>query len=104
MFFKKKPSDSMIFEPMGQKVALGQAESILDLALKNKIHIDHSCGGSGSCGTCRVKVIQGGAGLAEMNFVEEAMARSRGFSVDERLACQVEPIDGLVVMVPDSPD
>ncbi len=90
----------MKFMPLEAKVPLGQETSVLDLALKHKISIDHSCGGSGSCGTCRVKVVESLDKLGPMNFIEEAMAKARKFSADERLACQIEPVHELVVLVP----
>lgn len=81
-------------------VSFEKEANLLDLALKSKIDIDHSCGGSGSCGTCRVKIIKGLEKLESRGDVEQAMADDRGFSEDERLACQIEPVDGLIVEVP----
>lgn len=86
--------------PFNAEVALGTAASVLELALKHKIPIDHSCGGSGSCGTCRVRILKCQDHLEPMNFVEESMAKSRKFAPDERLSCQTEPVDGLEVLVP----
>ncbi len=34
-------------------------ETILDAAMKAGVYINASCGGNGSCGKCRIKVIEG---------------------------------------------
>jgi ferredoxin len=34
-------------------------ENILELAMKAGIHINASCGGNGSCGKCRIRLIKG---------------------------------------------
>lgn len=86
-----------------RKVSVGPKElerSLLDLAVRNKIPIGHSCGGGGSCGTCRVIVVEGLDRLEVRGEIEEAMATDRGFASHERLACQISPVVGLVVDVP----
>jgi ferredoxin, 2Fe-2S len=87
----------IIFLPTQKEVELRGEENLLLLALRNRIPIATSCGGSGSCGTCRVTVKCGQV----RNDVEQAMADDRGFAPDERLACQIEPEDGMVVTVID---
>jgi ferredoxin, 2Fe-2S len=86
-----------------RKVGLGERElkrTLLDLAVKNKIPINHSCGGGGSCGTCRVRVVQGLDRVELRGEVEQAMANDRGFKEEERLACQISPVVDLIVDVP----
>ena len=101
MFFKRTKPFHVKFLPSERTVVAQHEVSLLDLALKHKIPIDHSCGGSGSCGTCRVVIVSKADSLGPMNFIEEAMAKARGFASDERLSCQIEPIDGLEVLVPE---
>ncbi|MFP5518431.1 MAG: 2Fe-2S iron-sulfur cluster-binding protein, partial [Bdellovibrionia bacterium] len=36
---------------------LKAGETLLELALRKDWPIDHSCGGNGTCGTCRVRVV-----------------------------------------------
>lgn len=98
--FKKQGTKCAYFKAENKKVYFDQEPNLLDLALKNKIDLDHSCGGGGSCGTCRVKITSGLEDLEPRNHVEQAMADDRGFSDDERLACQIEPIDGLEIEIP----
>lgn len=96
---KLKSKASVLFQPMSRRVPMGRQVSVLDLALHHKIPIDHSCGGSGSCGTCRVKILKGLSDLADRGDVEQAMADARQFTDDERLACQIEPVPDLEVFV-----
>lgn len=63
--------------------------SILEIAVENSVEIHHSCGGMGSCGTCRIR-LKAERGIApERSEIESEMAQDRGFDVDERLSCQV---------------
>lgn len=95
-------SAKMCFQPTQRHVSIGKEESILDLANKSKIKINQSCGGMGSCGTCRVIISKGLEKLCMRNELEEELAKSRGFADDERLACQNPPIADLEVLVPQS--
>ena len=62
--------------------------SLLELLIKDKASINHTCGGYGTCGTC-VVTIDGAHILSERNNIEFEMATDRGFAENERLACQV---------------
>jgi 2Fe-2S ferredoxin len=74
--------------------------TILDLALKAKIDMDHTCGGNGTCGTCMVYVEKGLEEFGERNDIEAEFAQERGLAPHERLSCQNYPHEGLVVTVP----
>ncbi len=101
MMKKFQPSaPAILFQPRGITAPIGKCASVLEVALKHKIPIDNSCGGSGSCGTCRVFVRRRLQDLPERNDVEQAMADDRGFAPEERLACQIDPLPGMVIEVP----
>jgi 2Fe-2S ferredoxin len=76
------------------------ASSILELAIANEVPLNHSCGGMGSCTTCLVKVQKGLETLEPRNELEAEHANMRNFSDNERLSCQTEAKDGLVLEVP----
>ena len=64
--------------------------TVLEIAVENSVDISHSCGGMGTCGTCRIHLsILSGQPL-ERNEIEREMATDRGFLADERLSCQLE--------------
>lgn len=92
---------SVFFVSNQKSIEIGNSSTLLDVALSGEIDIGHSCGGMGSCGTCRVVVESDLAGLSERTEVETEMAEARGFAPQERLACQLEPKSGLRVRLPD---
>lgn len=72
-------------------------QTLLDVALRCDVDIDHACGASGTCGTCVVHVLQGLKDLPPRNELEAEMAQDRGFLDEERLSCQIPPVNGLTV-------
>lgn len=91
----------MTILPSETRIAIDGPCSVLELALASGREIPHSCGGMGSCGTCRVIVESDFVSLPKREGVEAEMAEDRGFEPRERLACQLEACDGLVVRLPD---
>ncbi len=75
-------------------------EDILSALLKKRIPISHSCGGMGTCGTCRLIVSSGIEKFNEPNIIEQEMIRDRGFVVNERLACQNTCVEDVCLEVP----
>ena len=96
---KDKLDATILFLPMQQRVVVAQEDSLLELALKNDIGIAHSCGGMGTCGTCRVKIQSPLADIAERNAIEQEMATDRAFRPEERLACQLTPQPNMIASV-----
>ncbi len=78
--------------------------SVLEVALHNDIDLSHSCGGMGSCTTCRVFVESDLTLNNPRTEIEEEVASSRGFQENERLGCQLDPHPGLIVRVPNRRD
>jgi ferredoxin, 2Fe-2S len=74
--------------------------SVLELAIKNEVELAHSCGGNGTCGTCRVFVEKCVEKLPPKQGVELEMSEDRNFRKNERLSCQIQPQDGLVLIIP----
>jgi len=81
----------------------GRPGSILDIALKHGISIDHACGGFCACSTCHVIVRQGLESCHPPDDKEEdQLDAAYGLTPQSRLACQCVP-DGtkdLVVEIP----
>lgn len=86
--------------PEDIEVQASQKQTILEALLEAHIEIDHSCGGMGSCGTCRVFVIKGLEQLGPRNELEKEIAEDRNFSVEERLSCQNLVVMGLLLKKP----
>jgi 2Fe-2S ferredoxin len=97
---KPKTTVSITFLPSKAVVEASHDETLLEAGLREEVEIPHSCGGNGTCGTCRVWVVQGLELLPERNEVETEMAQDRQFDLHERLCCQNYPVPGLVVEIP----
>jgi 2Fe-2S ferredoxin len=90
-----KSKESVFFIPSGKELKFTPGETVLEISEANRLGLAHSCGGMGSCGTCRVIVESDLARLPERTLIEQEMADDRGFQACERLACQLEAISGL---------
>ena len=63
------------------------------------IFVPSACGGGGTCGQCRVKVLEGGGSLLP---TESSLISKREAAQGERLACQVAISQNLRIRVPDA--
>lgn len=66
-------------------------ESLLAIALRSHVHLDHACGGVCACSTCHVKVTQGADALSEPSEDEEdQLDEARDLGLESRLGCQAK--------------
>ncbi len=93
-------SRSIRFLPMDSLVPIGSSQNVLEVAIAANLPLPHSCGGMGSCTTCRVFVIDGQNSLPDRNELEAEIASTRGYAENERLACQLPAIPELTVQIP----
>lgn len=96
------PSDQISFQvlPEDIEVQASQKQTILEAILNAHIELDHSCGGMGSCGTCRVYIMSGLELLGPRDELETEIAEDRKFAIEERLACQNKVVKGLILRKP----
>jgi 2Fe-2S ferredoxin len=92
---KKSPLSITFYDEDAQAVGFLEGETLLDLALRNKWEVPFSCGGYGTCGTCRVFIHKETTLLNPRNEIEQEFANTRGFQKNERLACQVQLEEGM---------
>jgi Na+-transporting NADH:ubiquinone oxidoreductase subunit F len=62
------------------------------------IFVPSACGGGGTCGQCRVKVLEGGGSLLP---TEASLISKREAAAGERLACQVPVSQDMSIRVPE---
>ena len=75
--------------PDGLVVEAADGETILDVALKSNIHIEHACEKSCACTTCHVIVREGFDSLEESDELEDDMLdKAWGLEPESRLGCQ----------------
>lgn len=81
----------------------GKPQSLLDIALNNKLFLDHACGGNCACTTCHVHVLKGAELLSEMDDDEaDRLDMAADLQLNSRLGCQavVEKPGEVVVEIP----
>ena len=81
----------------------GLPGSILDIALKYGVDIDHACGGVCACSTCHCIVQDGEESLSEMSDGEDdQLSYAPGLTPTSRLSCQsvANGTRNLVVYIP----
>lgn len=88
--------------PDGAVVDAESGETILDVALRNDIHIEHACEKSCACTTCHVVVREGFDSMEESDELEDDMLdKAWGLEPESRLSCQAKVEDeDLVVDIP----
>ncbi|MCH8538852.1 MAG: ISC system 2Fe-2S type ferredoxin [Alkalimonas sp.] len=88
--------------PEGAQLEAAQGDTILDVALKNGISIEHACEKSCACTTCHVVVREGFFSLNESDELEEDMLdKAWGLEPESRLGCQAKIAnEDLVVEIP----
>ena len=71
---------------------------LLDALAEAGIHLPSGCGGKGTCGQCRIVVLEGGGAILP---IELARVTKREAKAGTRLACQVPVKRDMTVRVPD---
>lgn len=90
-------SYSVTFTPDNVTITVKEGTDLLTAATKAGISIKSTCGGEGTCGRCRVKVVKGNTNNSTKNYgnLSEEL-RNAGFV----LACKTFVEDNLVIEVP----
>ncbi|OOF23886.1 ferredoxin, 2Fe-2S type, ISC system [Salinivibrio sp. IB574] len=88
--------------PEGAELEAKEGETVLDVALKNGIGIEHACEKSCACTTCHIIVREGFDSLDESDELEDDMLdKAWGLEPESRLGCQAKIMDeDLVVEIP----
>jgi Na+-transporting NADH:ubiquinone oxidoreductase subunit F len=86
----------IVNEDTPKTVAVGT--QLLDALVELGFHLPSGCGGKGTCGQCRVVVLEGGGAIMP---IEQARITKREAKHGTRLACQVPVRRDMSVRVPD---
>lgn len=93
---------SVTFQPSGLVVEYRPGETIFSVALRAGLKIETACVGKGTCGLCRVKILDGADQLSEGGVIDEKHLGNVYWLTAVRLACQAELLGGdVVVEVPE---
>ncbi|MGI6732040.1 MAG: ASKHA domain-containing protein [Anaerovoracaceae bacterium] len=85
------------FLPQGIRQQFEEGKTVLELAAEAGISIDGNCAGAGTCGKCKVKLLEGNIG--EPDDKEMAKLTELELQNGYRLACRYKPSTDLVVQV-----
>ena len=99
--------NKILFLPSGTFIKIEKNKSILDIALENDISIEHYCGGTSSCNTCRILIAKG---LQYFNEKSEdeiyQLEKINIFDDYARLACNSKIISdsdcNIEILIPDN--
>lgn len=64
--------------------------TLLAIFNANKVSINQSCGGNGTCGTCRVEIVHNSDLIKAPSEYEIEVIQELGLKSLERLSCQTE--------------
>lgn len=86
-----------INEDKDNELKVKSGSTLLNTLADNKIFIPSACGGKGSCGVCKVKVLDGGGAMlpTEVGHISRGEARE-----GVRLSCQVKVRNDMKIEIP----
>src|SRR6266498_2604732 len=79
----------------GKTLSILQGESLYHALKRQGIYLVSSCGGKGSCGKCKIKIIKGGYEALSFGKLGQK-DRESGFVI----ACQTFPRDDVLIEIP----
>ena len=88
----------VVFQPLGRTVRVLRGTLLFEAAARAGIIMEAPCGGGGTCGKCRVRILEG---VESCPGVESDTISKEMLSEGHRLACQIEVKEDLVVEVPE---
>ena len=73
-------------------------KTLLSALIDNKIYLPSACGGKGTCGTCKCKVVEGGGDILP---TELSLVSRKERLQNIRLACQLKIKEDISIRIPD---
>ncbi|MFN3740821.1 MAG: 2Fe-2S iron-sulfur cluster-binding protein, partial [Thermodesulfovibrionales bacterium] len=80
----------------GDSFSIRRGQTVLEALKEAEFYLVASCGGKGTCGKCRIRIIDGSFEVKGSGKLT-AEERKRGFV----LACQTIPLGDLIIEVPE---
>ena len=78
------------------QIECNAGDNLLELARRANVAIDAPCSGNGSCGKCRVKLIEG-----QVESIPSRHITDEEYNAGWRLSCNTKVVSDCVVLVPD---
>lgn len=89
---------NILVEPLGRKLTVEKGSNLLEILNSSNIYLESTCGGHGTCGKCKIRVLDGEIAPSDSDLkklTEEEIAT--GY----RLACKVEVEKDIVIEITD---
>jgi len=88
----------LINENEDQSIQTAGGKTLLSALVENRIYLPSACGGKGTCGTCKCKVLVGGGDIlpTELSLVSRKERKAQ-----VRLACQVKVKQDMQIQISD---
>ncbi|MBI4556366.1 MAG: DUF4445 domain-containing protein [Candidatus Hydrogenedentes bacterium] len=87
------------FEPHGKTITVPAGINTREAVADAGIALDYPCGGQGSCGKCRVRIL---AHVSEPGSAEQLLLEPQELAAGMRLACQSALLDNTTIEVPET--
>jgi len=81
-----------------REISVKGGGTLLSALVDNKVEVSSSCGGRGTCGYCKCRVVEGGG---EILPTEEIFMSRQEKAEHMRLACQVKIKRDITIIIPD---
>jgi uncharacterized 2Fe-2S/4Fe-4S cluster protein (DUF4445 family) len=88
----------VLFLPSSKEITTKEGSTILDIAREAGVYINSQCNGKGSCGKCKVQIMEGEAG--PFTHEESDLIRDLEKESGYRLACKARITGDIKVLVP----
>ena len=85
-------------QPIGRRTEITADQTLLEAAQNSGVELVAICGGSGSCGTCRVRLVNGQ--LSALTPIEAHELEAEEIAIGYRLACQALPLSDVQIEIP----
>ena len=85
-------------QPIGKRIDVHEGTNLLDACQQAGVELVAICGGSGVCGTCRVRLLKGK--LSDYSLTELAELTDAERAEGIRQACQVEVLSDITIEIP----
>jgi uncharacterized 2Fe-2S/4Fe-4S cluster protein (DUF4445 family) len=89
-------------EPIGKRIVLDSSINGLKAIIDSGIGIKSVCGGKGTCGKCRIVILENGGSSANLSTTEEKILSREEIVHGVRLACQQVFAKDMAIYIPAS--
>ena len=98
---ERPPRIRIEFEPVGRRADFEHGVTLQEAARRSGVELASTCGGDGTCGCCRVRIVRGE--VSPPGVTERAELSDGELAIGLRLACQTHALgDALIDIPPES--